>query len=238
MTDFDQFEGFMRNYQDMVYSTAVRLLANPTDAEDVAQTVFLKAYEHFATLAHSTTAGGWLKTVTTNLCLNHLARYRSRWRLFSDLRSHEDQESDFVESVPAPDSFEQGLAEADYRRLLERAIAKLPAAQRVPLVLFHFEDRPYEDIARRLRVSLSKVKTDIHRGRLALKKYLQPRLSGDARWDQPASAPSAGASPQAQSAPPSARRTIPAGSPPIPEPASTCAKILKPLAHPSMSYAV
>jgi RNA polymerase sigma-70 factor, ECF subfamily len=191
MTDLNQFEAFMRSYQDMVYSTAVRLLANPADAEDIAQTVFLKAYEHFETLATSPTAGGWLKTVTTNLCLNHLSRYRSRWRLFSDLRAETEDEPAFVESVAAPETFEQDLAEADYRRLLEQAIQKLPHAQRVPLVLFHFEDRPYEEIARRLAVSLSKVKTDIHRGRLALKRFLKSGLSGEERWQAPPEAPAA-----------------------------------------------
>ena len=52
--------------------------------------------------------------------------------------------------------------------MLERALEKLPEHQRVPLVLYHFEDMPYEDIARKTRVSLSKVKTDILRGREAL----------------------------------------------------------------------
>ena len=44
MTDAQEFEAFMRNYQDMVFSTAMRLLANQAEAEDVAQEVFLKAY--------------------------------------------------------------------------------------------------------------------------------------------------------------------------------------------------
>ena len=47
MTDTARFEAFVREYQDMVYAVAVRLLANPTEAEDVAQTVFLKAFERF-----------------------------------------------------------------------------------------------------------------------------------------------------------------------------------------------
>ena len=50
---------------------------------------------------------------------------------------------------------------------LERALARLPDHQRVPIVLFHFEDRSYQDIAALLGVSLGKVKTDIHRGREA-----------------------------------------------------------------------
>jgi len=183
MTDSSHFEAFMRNYQDMVYSTAVRMLGNETDAQDISQVVFLKAYENFAGIAQSPTAGGWLKTVTTNLCLNHLSRYRARWRFFSEMRSEESEE-DFSEHLAGPDTMEQGLAEGDYRQLLETAIKKLPSAQRVPLVLFHFENQGYEEISRKLRISLSKVKTDIHRGRLALKRYLKPGLKGEERWEE------------------------------------------------------
>ena len=171
----------MRNYQDMVYGTAVRLLGNKTEAQDIAQTVFLKAHECFASIGHSPTAGGWLKTVTTNLCLNHLSRYRARWRFFTDLRASDDQ-PDFIDSVPAPEVTAQHLDDADQRELLEAALRKLPASQRVPLVLFHFEELPYEDISARLGISLSKVKTDIHRGRLALKRHLQPRFADDPRY--------------------------------------------------------
>src|SRR4029079_10173892 len=85
MTDAQQFEAFMRNYQNMVFSTAMRLLANQSEAEDIAQEVFLKAYERLDQLHDNPRAGGWLKTVATNLSLNHLSRYRSRWSFFSEL---------------------------------------------------------------------------------------------------------------------------------------------------------
>jgi RNA polymerase sigma-70 factor (ECF subfamily) len=181
MTELEKFEVFMKNYQDMVFSTAVRLLGNETDAQDIAQTVFLKAYDAFGALSQSPTAGGWLKTVATNLCLNHLTRYRARWRFFSEMR-REESASEFLDSVPAPEMLQTGLDAADQRRLLEAALHKLPESQRVPLVLFHFEDVPYEEIAERLGISLSKVKTDIHRGRSALKRFLQPAMAGDERY--------------------------------------------------------
>ena len=90
---------------------------------------------------------------------------------------------DFSETVAAPDRLEHGLDEADRRRLLEAALRKLPGSQRVPLVLFHFEELAYEEIAGRLGVSLSKVKTDIHRGRQALRRHLKPDLSGEGRFE-------------------------------------------------------
>lgn len=161
----------MQAYQDMVYSTVVRLLGRAPEAEDIAQEVFMKAYENFAQLQSSPTQGGWLKTVATNLCLNHLSRYRKRWSFFSDLRRGNDGDSadDQPEfDVAVPDTLLDELEAGDRARIVEQALADLPDRQRIPLVLFHFEEMPYADIARRLDVSLSKVKIDILRGRAAL----------------------------------------------------------------------
>jgi len=165
----------MRNYQDMVFSTAARLTGNEAQAEDISQEVFLKAYEHFDNLQSSPSAGGWLKTVATNLSLNHLSRYRNRWKFFSEFRREDDTGGDADQpdvEFAAPDTFFSGVDADERRAWVEQALEKLPEHQRVPLVLYHFEDMPYEDIAKRLRVSLAKVKTDILRGRAALAQIL------------------------------------------------------------------
>lgn len=177
MSDPARFEAFVRSYQDMVFATAVRLLGNPAEAEDVAQTVFLKAFERFDEIGTSPAAGGWLKTVTRNACLNHLTRYRKRWRLFSEMRTEQDGETTrFEDTLVAPGSASGALEQADDRDRLERALRALPDHQRVALVLFHFESASYEEIAAALGISIAKVKTDIHRGRDALKKYFhEPR---------------------------------------------------------------
>lgn len=175
MTDAQQFEAFLKNHQDLVFSTAMRLLANRAEAEDVTQEVFLKAYERFGELRESPTAGGWLRTVARNLSLNHLSRYRARWSFFSELFSGpagEDEEMPM--EFAAPENVEEALAAADRRTLVEQALQKLPPAQRVPLVLYHMESLSYEEIATKLGVSLGKVKTDIFRGREALRKRLAP----------------------------------------------------------------
>ena len=172
MTDPDRFEVFLREYQDMVFATAVRLLGNPTEAEDVAQTVFLRAFERFADIGDSPSAPGWLKTVTTNACLNHLSRYRARWRLFSEMgRAGDDESAPFEDSLSAAVG-EDALEVEEEQARLEEALRQLPDHQRVPLVLFHFDGRSYQEIAETLGASLGKVKTDIHRGREALRGYL------------------------------------------------------------------
>ena len=158
----------------MVFATAVRLLGNPAEAEDVAQTVFLRAFQHFHEIGPSKTAAGWLKTVTRNTCFNHLTRYRRRWSFFSELapRGGGDVEFDLASTLVADASTSLGMEQSDLREQLEQALRALPDHQRLPLVLFHFEDMSYQDIADALGVSLGKVKTDIHRGRETLKRLL------------------------------------------------------------------
>jgi len=159
MAEDEEFEMFIRSYQNMVFSVSARIVGNLTDAEDITQEVFIKAYQRFKELRNSGTIGGWLKTVATNLSINHLNRYRARWRFFSE-------QAEPVEIAVEIES------ESDRKEALELAIRKLPDAQRVPLVLFHFQDMSYEEIAAKLHVSMTKVKSDIHRGRETLKKRL------------------------------------------------------------------
>ena len=163
----------MRAYQDMVFNTAARITGRDGPAEDIAQQVFLKAYENFAQLRTNPAAGGWLKTVARNLALNHATRYRRRWRFFSEMRTDDDDDTDM--DIPQPEGEAVDL-DADARRaIVAEALNQLPDHRRVPLVLYHFEEMPYEDIARQLGVSLSKVKIDILRARASMAKILAAR---------------------------------------------------------------
>lgn len=166
------FRTFMQNYQDMVFSTSLRLLADAAAAEDIAQEVFLRAHARWDELSASPTAGGWLRTVATNLSLNHLRRYRSRWRFFSELRSPTEETDGPEVQFPADDTFFADVGRSERHSRLQAELKRLPEHQRVPLVLHHFEELSYDEIARRLGVSLAKVKTDIHRGRAALARAL------------------------------------------------------------------
>jgi RNA polymerase sigma-70 factor (ECF subfamily) len=177
MTNAQQFETFMQNYQNMVFSTAMRLLANQSEAQDVTQEVFLKAYGNFDRLHGNPSAGGWLKTVATNLSLNHLTRYRSRWSFFSELFGG-NEDSDEPE-FPAEDNVEESLMKTERCALVEQVLSEMSPAQRVPLVLYHLEDMAYEEIAAKLGVSLGKVKTDISRGREVLRRKLRLKLNAE-----------------------------------------------------------
>src|SRR5204863_6334756 len=121
-------------------------------------------------------APGWLKATTRNLCLNHLSRYRARWQFFSELTPPDKTDGgDYADTLVSPGSPALDLEHAELREELERALRALPDHQRVPLVLFHFDELSYQDIAEALGASVGKVKTDIHRGREALRRLLPDR---------------------------------------------------------------
>lgn len=171
----------MRAYEDHVFSTVIRLTGDAAQAEDITQEVFLRAYERFEQLRGSASCGGWLKTVATNLALNHLSRYRKRWRLFSELTSADSVDEELSQLQPTLAAIEGLYAQTDAeerRALVSRALAELPEHQRVPLVLFHFEEMSYRQIAARLGISLAKLKTDVLRGRIALARQLAPGGGG------------------------------------------------------------
>jgi RNA polymerase sigma-70 factor (ECF subfamily) len=172
------FTTFMRSYQDMVFSTAARLSGNDAQAQDIAQEVFVRAYEHFAELAGSATAGGWLKTVATNLSINYLNRYRKRWRMFSEMRAGDDESAPEIE-WEVPDTLLSDLSAEQRQVIVDAALKELPNHQRLPLVLYHFEDMSYQDIAAKLGISLTKVKTDIRRARAALLPALKVAAAQD-----------------------------------------------------------
>ena len=106
----------------MVFATAVRLLGNASDAEDAAQTVFLRAFQQFEALDGNPAAPGWLKTTTRDVCLNHLSRYRSRWRLFSEMTGRDDEtDGSYAATLASPSPQVDDLEEADEAARIERA---------------------------------------------------------------------------------------------------------------------
>lgn len=182
MTDPDPFQTFMEAHQNMVYGTAYRLLANHAEAEDVAQEVFLRAYERFDAIKDHPSVGGWLRTVARNLSLNHLTRYRSRWRLFTEMRSSDSDQTGYQDDLESAERTDDTAADRDQGDLMGGFLMTLPEKHRVPLVLYHFDGLSYEEIASALKVSLGKVKTDIRRGREALREKLLRSEAAREEW--------------------------------------------------------
>ena len=98
------FDAFVLEYQDMVYAVAVRLLANEAEAETLPRRLYCARTNGSMIGTGRRRCRGWLKTVTTNLCLNHLERYRARWRFFSEMGEAGGPAFDVAATSASPDA--------------------------------------------------------------------------------------------------------------------------------------
>ncbi len=151
--------------QDDLFSGALRMTGNRSDAEDVAQETLMRAYralsEYPEARIRSLQVRGWMWTIALNLCRNH-ARSRSRKPVAAFPEGYE----------PASPSAgpEQIVADADSGERLGARVAALPWAQRQAVVLRHVVGLGYPEIAEVLDRPVGTVKADVHRALARLRR--------------------------------------------------------------------
>jgi RNA polymerase sigma-70 factor, ECF subfamily len=164
-------------YKGPVINLAWRMLQDATEAEDMAQNVFVQVYRSAHRYRISSKFSTWLFTIARNLCLNELRR-RNRHRAQS-LEAAGLSEPDHPPlQVEDPKLMGPGenLLQNELSAKVEEALAALPENQRTAILLCRQEELSYEDIAEVLGVSVSAVKSLIFRGRETLKSRLKPYL--------------------------------------------------------------
>jgi RNA polymerase sigma-70 factor (ECF subfamily) len=171
--DTRAFRSLVERWSPRVVAFATRALASRTDAEDVAQETFLRAYRAAPRYVPEGRFAAWLFRIAGNLVRAELRRRRVRaW--FTGA-ADPDVEA-VLASLPAPRSFDADgpLRDAETRLALARALAKLPERQRLAVLLRHFEGLPVRDMAAALGVSEHAAESLLARGTLALRRGLEP----------------------------------------------------------------
>ena len=175
--DTGAFAQLVDKYKKPIMNLAFRMLRDLTEAEDLAQIVFIQIYKSAARYEVSSKFSTWLFTIARNLCLNEIRR-RSRHPAESMDAPHPEQEDqprhqlEDKRTFSPPDTLLQGELE----QKLEEALAGLPDNQRMAILLCRQDELSYEEIAAVLGCSLSATKSLIHRGRETLKQKLKPYL--------------------------------------------------------------
>ena len=175
--DMTAFEELVEKYKQPVINLLYRTLPDATEAEDLAQHVFVQVFKSAHRYRVSAKFSTWLYTIARNLCLNEIRR-RSRHPADSLDATHPDNEDqphrqyeDTKNALP-PDL----VLRDELTQKVEEALADLPENQKTAILLFQEEELAYEDIAKILGCSLSATKSLIHRGRETLKQRLKPYL--------------------------------------------------------------
>ncbi len=171
--DHEAFTSLLQRHQQRVFRLAYRLLKNRPEAEDAAQEVFLKVFQHAGRFEPTGTVAAWINRIAANHCLNRL---RSRGSHPEVLHGEIEPADDYPgwlrhDHTPLDDLEGRELAER-----LQGAMARLPENQRQALVLKRFGDLSYQEIGEMLQLSPEAVDGLIKRARAALRKALHDYL--------------------------------------------------------------
>lgn len=157
--DRPAFNQLVLKYRNRVLGVAARMLDDRTEAEDLAQDVFVQVYRALGDFQGEALFSTWLYRVTANACLNRKKKQRRERRLKEDIDGLEPLRFD-------PFSNPHVLLERkQLKALLERVIQALPEEQRMVLILRDLEGLSYEEIADCLGVELGTVRSRLHRAR-------------------------------------------------------------------------
>lgn len=167
------FEELIERHQNAVIGTVAKMLGNATDAEDIAQQVFIRIWKSAPRYKRKAKFTTFLFTIARNLVFNE-SRKRSRKKEYS----MDEREDDYHLQTPDPqtESPDDGLLHKELQAAVDKAIAELPENQRLAVVLRRYEGMPYEEIANVLELSVSAVKSQLFRARNALRASLQSYL--------------------------------------------------------------
>ena len=173
--DESAFKELLEHHRDRVFNITYRMLGNRSEAEDVAQEVFITVFKTIDQFREESKFATWLYRVTVNHCKNrikYLARRHDRDR--DELDETSQQANGAVNGAPVraaqPD---RALASAQMEKLLQEAIAALDEDQREVVILRDVEDLSIEEICAITGLPDGTVKSRLHRARLVLRKKMQ-----------------------------------------------------------------
>ena len=169
-------------HRDRVFNITYRMLGNRSEAEDVAQEVFITVFKTIDSFREESKFSTWLYRVAVNHTKNrikYLARRHDRDRDELDEGTHSEQVNGAVTGAPVRSAQpDKALASAQMEKLLQEAIDTLDEDQRAVVILRDVEDLSIEEICEITGLPDGTVKSRLHRARLVLRKKMQRHVEG------------------------------------------------------------
>ena len=167
------FEQVVQENQVMVFRTLYRLTGSREHIDDLAQEVFLRLYKALPNFRGESLVTTYIYRIAVNVAQNEWKRQK---RADRPLVSMSDETSAWEERLEHPDrNAEQQMEDGEFRLRVEEQLQELSGVERTVLVLYHQEERSYEQIAAALNMPIGTIRTHLHRGRKKLRERLQAR---------------------------------------------------------------
>jgi len=171
------FRAIMQRHNRRLYRVARGIVGNETDAEDVLQEAYMRAFAHLNEFRGEARLSTWLTRIVINEALGRVRRKRELVEL-SHLERAERKTAQILmfPTVPASSDPEADAANAQLRRILEQAVDELPQSFRIVFMMRDMEEMSIEETAAQLGIAPATVKTRLHRARRMLRKAFDRRL--------------------------------------------------------------
>lgn len=179
--DTQAFERIMRRHNQRLFRLAVGVIADTTEAEDVLQESYVKAFYRLADYSGSGSLGAWLGRIVRNEAIDRLrsrASRRNHIAYEAELEDPLDEGASMLDRARSAQRYEPPVVAetAQLKGVLEHAIARLPEQFRAAFVLREVEGLSVEEAAEYLDVPAATVKTRDHRARGLLRGYLSETI--------------------------------------------------------------
>jgi len=172
-----EFESLVARTKRQAYNMAYRMTGNRDDAEDLAQEAYLRAYRSFEKYDRSLPFENWFFRILSNLFVDKLRRKPKQAPLSLDqpLSNAEGDEDYMLEVSDEESNPENQIMREVIDERLQKALASMPKEFRIAVLLCDVEELSYEEIARTMGTSIGTVRSRIHRGRVMLRKLMEPK---------------------------------------------------------------
>ena len=177
MSSEPSFEQVVRDHQQMVFRTLVRMTGSNDNIDDLAQDVFLRLFRALPSFRGEALVSTYLYRITINVVQDEWKRRQKMDRKHVSLSEERGDGAgatwtyaDRLEH-PGADALEQ-MEQDEFRRMVDRHLLELSQMERAVIVLYHQEERSYDQIADALGLPIGTVRTHLHRGRKKLKEAI------------------------------------------------------------------
>jgi RNA polymerase sigma factor (sigma-70 family) len=166
------FKEIVDSSQGLVYNTALGIVQNAEDAEDVTQEVFVQLYESIKSFKGESKLSTWLYRVTVSKAMDHL-RKKKRKKRFAFVQSLFGANEELIHDPP--DFVHPGVSLDNKEKAKElfKAIEQLPEKQKIAFTLNRMEGLSYQEISEIMKLTVASVESLLHRARKNLRKYLE-----------------------------------------------------------------
>lgn len=163
------FSYIVEQYQDIVFSIALKVLKNREDAEEMAQESFIKAYKSLHTFKGNAKFSTWLYRITYNNCISEVRKRKIHFATTDDIEIKDETSEMNLDGIP-----EENRAQA-----IKKAMNKLPEEEYTLILLYYFEEQSIDEISRITKLSVSNTKVKLYRARKKLYTILKELMKDE-----------------------------------------------------------